>query len=755
MGRKKGRKYSRRRLRIVVFSLSLLSVLLLGIAGFLVYHTLRFTALIDMRLRGEEAERPTWVYARPFELRRGQRLSKDDLVSLLNDLGYRQKPVLGEEPGSFALVNEGIHLRRRGAFPAPIAVAFKEPWISEIRALRGDEPLDRVPFEAVPVATLFGEDRAKKRWVELEAIPEHLRDAVLTTEDRRFFEHTGFDPIGIARALVTDLRRGDLEQGASTLTQQLVKNYFLTPERTFRRKFLEAYLAVILESRTRKNDILELYLNDVYLGQRGSFGIHGVGQAAQIFFGKDLKNVTVPEAALIAALIRSPNSSNPFHHPKTALNRRNVVIGQMQKAGVLTEAQAANEREAPLGLVEGAVDQGEAPYFIDALRGELLAAYDAARIPSLGLRIQSTMDRHLQSAAQKALIEGLEEIQGKLPRGASRPPQAAQAALVAMRPATGDVLALVGARSYGASQFNRATEARRQPGSAFKPFVYLAAFEHDPALGPASSVKDEPRTFRQGGRSWTPSNYTGRFEGTVSYRRALALSLNVATASVGERVGFGRVVDLWHSMGMESRIEPYPSLVLGSFEVTPLELATAYAVLAGGGKRVEPRFFTSVEDASGKNVAENRPRSKSVVSKESAYLVTDMLRTAIDAGTGREIRSRGLTVDVAGKTGTTNDTKDAWFVGYTPELLAVVWVGYDDNRELGLSGAEAALPIWGRFMKAALAGGDKDSFIPPAGIIAAEIDPATGKRATKSCPRRVREVFRKEAAPQEMCPLHG
>ncbi len=608
-----------------------------------------------------------------------------------------------------------------------------------------------MPFEPVPVATLFGEDRAKKRWVELESIPEHVTNAVLTTEDRRFFEHTGFDPIGIARALVTDLRRGELDQGASTLTQQLVKNYFLTPERTFRRKLLEAYLAVLLESRTRKTDILELYMNDVYLGQRGSFGIHGVAQAAQIFFGKDLKNVTLAEAALIAALIRSPNSSNPFHHPKAALERRNVVIEQMRETGLLGEAEAASEKQTPLGLVEGTVDQGEAPYFIDALRDELLATYDAARIPSLGLRIQSTMDRHLQSAAQKALLEGLDEIQDKLPRGAPSP----QAALVAMRPASGDVLALVGARSYGASQFNRATEARRQPGSAFKPFVYLAAFEHDPALGPTSTVKDEPRTFRQGGRSWTPSNYTGRFEGVVSYRRALALSLNVATAGVGERVGFGRVVDLWHSMGMESRIEPYPSLVLGSFEVTPLELATAYAVLAGGGKRVEPRFFTSVEDATGGSLVENRPSARSVVSPESAYLVTDMLRTAIDAGTGREIRARGLAVDIAGKTGTTNDTRDAWFVGYTPELLAVVWVGYDDNRELGLSGAEAALPIWARFMKAALAGGDKDSFVPPSGIVAAEIDPASGKRATKSCPRRVREVFRKEAAPREVCPLHG
>jgi penicillin-binding protein 1B len=751
LGRKKSRKYSRRRFRIVVFSLSLLSLSLLLIAGILVYHTLRFSALVDRRLRGEEAERPTWVYARPFELRRGQRLSKDALVLLLNDLGYQQGSSLGDEPGSFSLVGSELHLRRRGAFTAPIGVAFEEPWISGIHALPGGDPIDRVPLEPVPVATLFGEDRVKKRWVALEAIPGHLKDAVLITEDRRFFDHTGFDPIGIARALVTDLRRGELEQGASTLTQQLVKNYFLTPERTFRRKILEAYLAVILESRTGKNDILELYLNDVYLGQRGSFGIHGVGQAAQIYFGKDLKNLTVAEAALVAALIRSPNSTNPFLHPEAALERRNVVIGQLREAGLLSEAMAAREKAAPLGLVEGAIDQGEAPYFIDALREQLLASYDAARIPSAGLRIRSTMDRHLQSAAQQAVVEGLEEIRGKLPPGVKAPPQAA---LVAMRPATGDVLALVGAQSYGASQFNRATEARRQPGSAFKPFVYLAAFEHDPALGPTTTVKDEPVTFRQGRRPWTPSNYTGRYEGTVTYRRALALSLNAATAGVGGRVGFKRIVDLWESLGVGSRIEPYPSLVLGSFEMTPLELAAAYAVLANGGRRVTPRFFTSVEDGSGKALAENPPRAESVVSAESAYLVTDMLRSAIDAGTGREIRARSLNADVAGKTGTTNDTRDAWFVGYTPELVAVVWVGYDDNRELGLSGAEAALPLWARFMKAALAGSEKDTFRAPQGITAAEIDPATGKRATKSCPRRVREVFRAASAPRELCPLH-
>jgi penicillin-binding protein 1B len=357
------------------------------------------------------------------------------------------------------------------------------------------------------------------------------------------------------------------------------------------------------------------------------------------------------------------------------------------------------------------------------------------------------MDRHLQSAAQSAVVEGLEEIRGRL---ASLP----QAALVAMDPDNGDVLALVGARSYGESQFNRATESRRQPGSAFKPFVYLAAFENDKTLGPTTTVVDEPTTFRQGGRAWTPSNYTGRFEGTVTYRRALALSLNVATAKVGERVGFEKVVGLWESLGTSSRIEPYPSLVLGSFEVTPLELATAYAVLANGGRNVRPRFYTKVEDGSGGVLTADDVSSRRVATAESTYLVTDMLESVVDSGTAREIRARGLTARVAGKTGTTNDTRDAWFVGYTPEILAVVWVGYDDNRPLGLSGSEAALPIWTRFMKAAVEGREKLAFTAPSGIAVVEVDPSSGRRAKSSCPRKTREVFRASSVPRELCPLH-
>ena len=748
--KKRPRKYSSRRFKLAVGILGLLSVFLFAVAAILTYHTLRFTALVDARLQGKATERPASIYAKPFELRRGQRLSPDELISLLNDLGYRQRATLEDEPATFSVGASGVHVRRRGEFRIPVAVEFEGMWVSALRESRSGASLEKIMFGRVPVTTLFDDDRSKQRWVPLDEVPPHVRDAVLATEDRRFYSHTGLDPVGIARALVTDLLSGELRQGASTLTQQLVKNYFLTPERTWRRKILEAYLAVLLENRASKNQILELYLNDVYLGQRGSFGINGVEQAAQIFFGKNVGNVTVAEGAVLAATIRAPNASSPFRYPEQTRKRRNIVIRQMMDAGFIDEASATHASSRPLGLVLGEVDRGEAPHFVDALTRELLEDYDARNLQTRDLVVHSTMDHYLQNRAQQAVVEGLEEIRGKFPDRTELP----QAALVALSPRTGDVLALVGAKSYGTSQFNRAVDAHRQPGSAFKPFVYLAAFETGANVTPATMVVDEPTTFRQAGKPWTPQNYSRRFEGRVSYRRALALSLNVATARIGENVGFDKVVDLWKAMGMSSELSPYPSLVLGAFEVTPLELATAYAVLANGGKRVELRFYTTLQDASGATIGERPVISTPVASPENAYLVTDMMRSVLSFGTAKEIRARGFTAQAAGKTGTTNDTRDAWFVGYTPDVLAAVWVGYDDNRPLGLTGSQAALPIWTRFMKAAVSGKEKDRFVAPEGITFVDIDPASNQRAGPNCPKPQREAFRTGTEPAENCPLH-
>lgn len=770
--KKKSRKrYSKRRFRLTVAFLGIASIVLVYLAATLTIHYFDFSRKIELGLQGKQEEKSAWVYARTAELRAGQRISSAEVVEILNALRYRQVEGPLGEPGSFSTTNGEIraHLARRSPFGdrlsgSTVALSFDDKWVSEIRKLPGGERLSQIELEPIPVTTLFSEERAKQRWVPLHDVPQRVIHAVVATEDQRFFEHTGLDPIGILRAALEDLRTQELRQGGSTLTQQLVKNYFLTPERTLRRKLLEAFLAIILESRATKEEILELYLNDVYLGQRGSFAIHGVGQAARIFFGKDVRNLDLSEAALVAALIRSPNRASPFRHPERARERRDIVLAQMENQGLISSEEARAATERPIRVHRGSVDVGEAPYFIDALRQDLLSRYSADSLRLSNLSVLSTLDYYLQSAAQRAITEGLDEIHKNLP---GKVTDDIQASLLAIDPNSGDILALVGGKSYGQSQFNRALNARRQPGSAFKPFVYLAAFEqtyertHAPEYGsprplatPTTLVNDEPTTFHFGNRSWSPQNYSRRFEGPVTYRQALARSLNVATAKVGEEIGFQRVVELWEAMDMSSRLEPYPSLVLGTFEVTPAELAAAYAVIANGGVRVVPRFFKSIRDENERVLDTPQTPTRRVVHAESAFLVTSILQSAIDEGTGREIRARGFKADVAGKTGTTDDARDAWFVGFVPDLLVVVWVGYDDNRKLGLTGARAALPIWTRFMKAAVSGRPKGSFAPPSGITHARIDPTNGMIATPSCPSAQQEVFLTGTEPRRLCNQH-
>lgn len=772
MGRKKRkpRRYSRRRLRLTVALLSVISIVAFYTAATLIYYYFDFSRQIDQRLRGERRERPTWVYARPLEIHKGQRIRSQEVVAHLNALGYRRKSETLDEPGTFRTAGNEVRIHIRRPSPAggyssaaTVRISFEDKWVSDIRALPGETPLGRIELDPVPVTPLFSEQRAKQRRVSLQDVPQHLIQAVVATEDRRFFDHTGLDPMGILRAAVEDLRTQEIRQGGSTLTQQLVKNYFLTPERTIRRKLLEAFLAVILESRASKDEILALYLNDVYLGQRGSFSINGVGQAARIFFDKDVKNLDLEESALIAALIRAPNVASPFRHPERAAERRDIVLAQMAELGFIHESQSRAAAAQPVRVTPASLDTSEAPYFIDVLRRELVSRYSPDSLKNRNLSVVSTLDFNLQKAAQLAVMEGLDEFEGNLPDG--KRDGSVQAALIALDPMSGNVLALVGGRSYGESQFNRAVDARRQPGSAFKPFVFLAAFEHtyrriqsssSPSdfMTPATRVRDEPTTFRYGNRSWSPQNYSRRFEGPVTYRQALARSLNVATAKIGEKVGFDRVVSLWESLETSSRLEPYPSLVLGTFEVTPMELALAYAVIANGGSRVEPRWFSAIRDSQGHTIDAPKTTRREVVHPESAFLVTDLMRSVIDEGTAREIRARGFTAPAAGKTGTTDDTRDAWFVGFVPDLLAVVWVGYDDNRKLSLTGSQAALPIWTRFMKSAVAGREKRDFNPPSGVTYARIDPETGMLATPSCPKARREVFLTGTEPHRPCSAH-
>jgi penicillin-binding protein 1B len=576
--------------------------------------------------------------------------------------------------------------------------------------------------------------------------------AVLAIEDRRFYEHPGVDLIGTVRAVFTNLfdDKPYLE-GGSTLTQQIVKNTFLTPEKSLRRKTLEWFMSVVLEQQLSKDQILELYLNDVSLGQRGSFAIHGVGEAARLFFAKDIANVSLSEAATIAGVIQSPSRLSPFNHAERARERRNLVLRAMAEAGFVSADAADRASREPLQLAARALDS-EAPYFVDHVSKQLQEEY---RSVASAVDVYTTLDLHLQRVAQDAVRAGIVRLDDMLKRRRRRP----QVALIAVDPGTGDVLALVGGRSYNQSQFNRATDARRQPGSVFKPFVYLAAFEHAfeegrTDLTPASVVVDEPTTWVVNDQDWSPANYEGEYDGPITLRRALALSRNIAAIKIAESTGYGEVASFWRRVGAGTPPRPYPSIALGVFEVTPLEVAQAFTLFPNGGT-IRPLRSVLRLVAGGRDVQVKTTAPRTIARPETTFLLTNMMRSVMNEGTGAGARAAGFSIDAAGKSGTTNDLRDAWFVGFTPELLTVVWVGMDDNQPVGLSGSQAALPIWTTFMSKALAGRESTSFQTPAGITFLDIDRDTGRVAGPLCPRIFSEAFIAGTEPTEACSLHS
>jgi penicillin-binding protein 1B len=517
-------------------------------------------------------------------------------------------------------------------------------------------------------------------------------------------------------------------------------------------------MAMILERRLSKEEILELYLNDVYLGQRGSFAIHGIAEAARIYFGRDVSNLTLSEAATIAGIIQSPPVYSPVRAPQRARERRNVVLRAMAETGYIPAEVAARAAAEPLSPVVRGLD-GEAPYFVDVVGQYFVDQFPGLAAGSRSVDIHTTLDIHLQRIAQESLRDGLARVDEQLARRRRR--SGAQGALVAIDPRTGEVLALVGGRSYAQSQFNRAVNARRQPGSVFKPFVYLAAFELAAAEGrtdltPATVVMDEPTTFLFGEEEWTPGNYGDEYDGPITLRRALAMSRNVATARVAEVVGFGRIAALWRRVGTSTAPRAYPSIALGVFEATPWEIAQAFTVFANGGELRPLRTVLRISSDAADLPLPPAPPLKRIARSDTTFLVANMMRSVINEGTGAAARGAGFALDAAGKSGTTNDLRDAWFVGFTPELLAVVWVGFDDNHEIGLSGSQAALPIWTAFMSRALAGHlNVPLGPPPYGISLVEIDRDTGLLPSPGCPRLISEAFLSGTEPTDMCDLHG
>lgn len=702
-------------------------------------------------------QQPSRIYGRATVLEDGAAWSRSAVVEATEAAGYRKQTDGALRSGNFRQGGATIEIARR-RFPTPdglvggdlLRVTLAGGLISAITvdgARRESAALDP-PL----VASLYGDGLQERRPVSADELPEELIYAVLAAEDAGFLDHGGISISGIARAAWANLRAGGVHQGGSTLTQQLIKNRYLSHRRTFGRKIQEAILAVLVDWRYDKRSILEAYLNEIYWGRSGSIDLMGVGAAAWAYFGKHPSQLDLAESALLAGIIRSPGSLAPARAPQRARAERDRVLDRLSELGWIDAARTDAAKQAPLGTLERAMMARQAPFFADAVAAEARARFAIELLRDTGHVILTTFDPHDQAIAEAAVDWGIEALEKGWEKD-RRTKTPLEAALISIDPRSGGILAYVGGRDYGLSQFDRLSQARRQAGSAFKPVVYAAAY--GAGLAPSSPVEDAPFTHVDHGRSWSPQNSDGQHRGWVSTRTALASSLNVPTAKLALRVGLGNIAQLAQEMGVEAKLDPYPALALGAMEVTPRELATVYATLAAGGVRPPVHAIVAVFDRTGEPVAGTPlPPPRPVLAPEVAYLVTDVLRDVLDDGTARGVRQQGIEDRLAGKTGTTNDRRDSWFVGYSPERVSLVWVGYDDNTETRLSGARAALPIWARFAFGVRPAGGYRDFTEPPGIVRALIDPDSGSLATYRCDRIESALFIADSLPTEICPFH-
>jgi penicillin-binding protein 1B len=755
-------------LRRIVLAVLLLVVVAIASTGVIaVYLFDKWDAVVAEKFRTHQWAFPSKIYADSFLVYPGMDIQAVGLIDRLNQLGYQSVTEGIGRKGEYVADQKAGHLDvYLHDPPTPssettrrVRLDLTGNTVSRIEDLSTQQDIYALEIEPKLMSGLYRDVWEERHLVGLADVPPLLLRAIIDVEDQRFYSHHGIDFLGVARALVVNLRSGETVQGGSTLTQQLMKNFFLTDERTVKRKLREAGMALIVEHRFTKEQILENYINEIYLGQRGAQGIYGVWEASRFYFAKQPQELNVAEIAMLAGLIKAPNRYSPFRDPARAKSRRDVALRLLMEAGDITPDEYATALVEPLRTRPLAAQTQEAPYFVDFVRQELSQTYPPDVLTRDGLQIYTALDMHLQKLAEQTLQAGLADLERRYPRlkSASAEDQL-QGCLIAIEPQTGAIKAMMGGRDYHATQFNRCTQALRQPGSVFKPFVYLAAFErsHDggPLITPTTRIEDEPFEWAYDNQVWTPANYKKRYMGTVTVRQALESSLNAATARIAHDVGIDAIVDMARRMGIRSSLPPYPSVVLGAAEVTPLEVAQAFSVLANGGVGTTPLSIKKVLDRADEPIERNPIHVERVVSPETAYLVTHLMEGVLDSGTGRAARTRGFTRPAAGKTGTTNDYRDAWFVGFTPDLLTVVWVGFDQKRPLDLAGAEAALPIWTDFMKQATAGLPVTPFTAPPGITLERIDPASGQLATPACPQSIEEGFYSGDEPTAPCPLH-
>ena len=665
-----------------------------------------FISRVSSRFDGRRWSLPSRIYSDIYVLLPGETGSVEALAAKLSRLYYREDDAAPERPGRFRRFKDAIEVHTRPFrypgryFPSVrVRVAFEKGKARTLLDGSG-QTVPALILEPERLGSVFSAELEDRTVIRLSEAPQSLIDAVLVTEDRDFYRHSGVSVRRAYGALVATMR-GGMKQGGSTLTQQLVKNLYLSPERTVRRKAVEAVMATVLDARYSKDDILEAYLNEIYLGQRGGIAITGVGEAARYYFGKEVPDLDLAESATLAGMIRAPNAYSPFRSRERTRQRRDLVLRLMREEGVIDAAALRSATAEPVTPSTRIEERTRAPHFLDFVKAELAEQY-GRQLQTEGLQVYTTLDVDLQQAAQRSITRGLEGLEKTYKRLASASREAPlQGALIVVEPQTGSVRALVGGRDYSASQFNRVTQAHRQPGSLFKPFVYLAAFARrdlNPPLTPSTILIDSPITVEWGQLTeeerWTPRNYDNDYRGPMTAREALEKSINIPTVRVSLRAGIPFVLAAARDAGIASRLRGFPSVALGAFEISPMEIAGAYGAFANSGVRVAPNAIVGVTTGDGRVLDRKMAALEPALPADAVFIVNSILRGAVDRGTGAAARSKGLTGVLAGKTGTTNDGRDAWFVGYSPRFLAVVWVGYDDNRGLNLSGSQAAVPIF-------------------------------------------------------------
>jgi len=739
-------------------------LVMVGFVLFLAYVGYTYAVITKKFDSSRRWDLPSRIYSDATPIVPGMTIPRSLLEPKLNHVGYHEVAARVTNPGEYRYAGGTLEIYLQN-FEYPdiefralaVAIEMDGGTVRAIKRLDDGAALRGIRIEPELITSIYNNEMEDRLPVSLDSVPKFVSEAIIATEDRNFYHHEGISIRGTLGALITDIRSRSLSHGGSTLTQQLIKNFYLNPERTWGRKGHEAVMALLLEARYSKREILEAYLNEIYLGQNGAVQISGVEQASQVYFGKHVTYLTLPEAATLAGIVRSPNVLSPLSHPDRAKGRRDTVLQLMKEQGFITPEQYEQAVASPLTTTRFPKTSRSAPFFVDLVLKQLKETYPETQLRTEGLRVFTTLDTIMQRSAEQSLDSGIESL-NKHYSYLRNSPTPLEGVILTIQPGTGYVKALVGGRNYSKTQFNRAIQARRQPGSLFKPFVYATAM--DPARGQqaftaATVLDDSPISVRSGNAVWTPQNYDLKYHGQVTVREALAHSYNIPAVRAAMNAGVPNVIKTASTIGIESHLEPYPSVSLGSFEVTPLEIAFAYSAFANLGVKAEPISILAVSTREGKLLESREVKMKRVAAASVSYVMNDVLKDVFNYGTAGKSRLLGFQRPFAGKTGTTSSYRDAWFIGYSPRILSLVWLGFDDGHSIRLAGGDACVPIWVTNMNRV--GGlipDVD-WKRPEDVIDRQIDPQSGMLATPYCPQTKDEIFVAGTEPTSVCPLHA